>query len=134
MRECTSNDLIHSFHYYFFFLKKKAYGGRKLVLASGFAPSGKMAFITGATKYTNDVHVFDLETFAWTRMADPPVEYTTAHGAVSGDHLVLYGTARQQETHAHGPGCRCDVGVHSVLNMKENVWADYYIPSRSSDE
>lgn len=88
--------------------------------------------MTGKTKYTNDMHVFDLETSAWTRMADPPAEYAKVFGAVSGDHLVLYGTAREQETHAPGP-CGCDVGVHSVLNMKENVWVDHYTLSQSSD-
>ncbi|KAF9215333.1 hypothetical protein BGZ59_001653 [Podila verticillata] len=76
-----------------------AYSGRKLVLAPGLAQGSKMA---GETQYTSDIHVFDLETSAWTRMADPPVEYTKALGAVSGDHLVLYGTVLEQETHAHG--------------------------------
>lgn len=129
MRKSAINDLTH-FTPLLLTYTFLAYGGRKLVFVSGLDSSSKMA---GETKYTNDIHVFELETSAWTRMADSPVVYTKALGAVSGDHLVLYGIVVEQESHAHGPGCRCDVGVHSVLNMKDNVWVDHYTPSQSSD-
>ncbi|KAG0093772.1 hypothetical protein BGZ93_001910 [Podila epicladia] len=73
----------------------------------------------------NDVFMFDVETFVWTKVSTTPIGYHGSACAVSGDSLILYGGYK---TYYSEDDQTENDNVPSIYDIKRNTWVSTYIP------